>query len=169
MLDANGSLINARGLTVDDLKKRSVAAALIRRLAVGEITNDDFENDWPAGVAGRGGLRIKQELWTYYSDLYTHTLTNSHALDDEGKRLFERCATFMESNTAYKWPRIRRTPIPKIRLPLLILSLGLLLPINLFIKGFNKREDQKIKGSGDITAWPFLSHEEYEKARANCA
>lgn len=149
-----------------DMKVRRQAADLVRRLGEGEISNVELEHNWPRDTTDVALQAIARALWVTYSDLHEHTLTGKYTLNDRGRQLLERCILFLESEEGYNWPKSGELPISGVGWPLLFLSLGLLFPLDLWIKRRNARAQLTMDARGDLEVWPFLSRSSYERTRA---
>jgi hypothetical protein len=90
------------------------------------------------------------QVWFFYSDLKTHTLTGKHALNDERRAFLERCILFLKSGTEFQWPRQKFRPSYGI---LRLLGLGWTL----------KRREEVGMSIGDVDVWPFLTKAQYEE------
>lgn len=144
-----------------DREARTRAAALLRRFADGEITNEDFYADYPRSPQDSALRAVFDEAWFYYSDLKTHYLVGEHALDEETRVLFMRCTLFLLSDLEYEYPKA--SPVSILTdLAATILSLGLYR----FLGFHNRRHAARIKAAGDIEVWPFLSREDYQAMKA---
>lgn len=93
---------------VENQLRRTLSIA-IRRLVVGRITNDDFDDlyyeqldnsDDPAiNNIGEFGYGL------YSSDLlFAYRLRGRHAVAEETKKTAARCSLFLRTNAAYEWP-----------------------------------------------------------------
>jgi len=88
-----------------DRRNRNRAASLTEQLRDGELSNLDFEAQWPQKSGDRALKAISSMLWRYYDDLYEHMLTEAHALSSEARAVFDRCVLFLLSDLEYLWPR----------------------------------------------------------------
>ena len=62
-----------------DVEGRKLGALLLRRLASGRITNDEFDEAFP--FSDDAGLRAVSDFgWSLYSDFDTYRLVGRHAL-----------------------------------------------------------------------------------------
>lgn len=149
-----------------DKQGRRIASDLVRNFSAGEISNEEFETQWPIGSKDAGLSAIARQLWSSYSDLRTHTLSKKYSLNDEEKSLYERCVIFLESDEEYSWPEYQGFTIEGLGWPLLILTLGLLFPLDILIRRRNRQARILMSNAGDIEVWPFLRRNRYEEFRS---
>ncbi len=84
------------------LQARRTAAQAVRDFRDCRISNCDFEAKWPRyDKRDRGLLAIETMLWRSYDDLHEHKLDGGHALTQEGRDMFDRCALFLETGIEY--------------------------------------------------------------------
>jgi hypothetical protein len=83
-----------------DRAKRLEAAELIEKFVGREITNFEFENQFPRST-DPALHAVHTVLWLAYSDVREHRLDGKHALKQEGRDVFERCALFLRTDTEY--------------------------------------------------------------------
>ena len=140
-----------------NLEKRAIARRLIRQLAEGTITNDDFEDGYPRGREDPALGGIYQQLWYLWSDLYTHALTEGHRPKDDAIELMQRCATFLGTDLEYKWPRIG---IDSLKL-IFCRILGFSKPI----EEAHQRELERLSRVGNLDVWPFVDERDWSSAR----
>jgi hypothetical protein len=134
-----------------DRKARDNAAAVLRQLVEGAVTNVEYERKYPTNKDDPALWAVYIQSWFSYSDRREHTLTGRYTPNDEGRRLFERCILFLRTDWEFEWPA------PKIGLRgalIRLLGLGWLL----------KQRDRKEMSVGDVEVWPFLRRCDYESA-----
>ncbi|MDH7794092.1 MULTISPECIES: hypothetical protein [unclassified Beijerinckia] len=167
-----------------DRPARDTAASLIRRFRDGEISNDQFENQWPKGSTDPALSALKDMIWQFYDARYEHTLTWRHTLKPDGHEAFTRFACFADSDLPYEWPP--RDFKAATGLGGFIITVGLLaaligwanfgwmaaIPVVVLLFWLDwrihARHDQAQKAfeaAGDVTAWPFNRADDYEAAR----
>ena len=129
---------------------RSRLAELLRSLASGAITNDEFEALIPESsdkaiyeVFFNGG-------WTLYCDMREYKLKGKYALEKVVKKEVARWILFLKSNYEYSWP-----DVPLKQRFLYFLSFGLL----------GTTYKKTWKATGDLEAWPFLTKVQFEIAK----
>ena len=83
---------------------RDVAADLLRQLAEGMISNDEYERRYPAAKDDSALQAIFAVVWLFYSDTSDHTLTGQYSLNDDNRLLFQRCILFLKSDLEFQWP-----------------------------------------------------------------
>ena len=147
-----------------DRKARRLYAQLIRRFLANEITNREYEDGVPDTHEDDQGIwQIYDELWAFYDDIGTHKLEGKHALDQEGRELFERCILFLESDLEYEWPK--RNPLGCIS------NLLWVIPDTLTWGRLGNWRENRLKKKmermeGDHEVWPFFRKEDFEKFRS---
>lgn len=139
-----------------DRPARNRAALLIRRLAAGRITNDDFEADYPRS-ASDGALRaIARRAWLLYSDWPAYRLAGRRALPAAVRRDVARWVVFLHSDCEYRWP-VDFSVLKFYRRCTDLLTLG----------GWVRRKAFRFDGSrreGELAVWPFFTRAEYSVA-----
>ena len=136
--------------------QRTVASSLVRKLLAGEITNDELESRFPRDPADPALAGIYRRLWFFWDDRKTHKLTEAHALTEEGRQLFERCAAFLDSDLEYEWPSsIHMVPVSLILLRLLRLRKA--------TEDRERKEIERIRSFGDYEVWPFLRTRDWRR------
>jgi len=134
-----------------DREDRHKACRLIEGLAKAEITNDDFDDDFPRRSRDRALEPIFANIWFHYSDTHTHKLTGEHALSSEASQIFARCAAFLRSDLEYEWPDYNWIALKRIVL-------------RLFGQGARiERQFEQFKAAGDFEVWPFLSRSDWQR------
>jgi hypothetical protein len=142
--------------------KRPAAAALIRGLRDARITNNDFEEDWPYDKADRALQAIGDAAWTFYDDFETHTL---EGLGMEGHDFLTRCALFLDTGLEYEWPEGDVTRFGGLGL-LVPLTLGLLWPLDRWLRARSNQRYEAYISAGAEEAWPFLRTEDLVRSRS---
>jgi len=133
-----------------DRGARNKLAELLRNLASGMISNDEFEESIPESedkaiyeVFFNGG-------WCLYSDMKEYKLKGKDALEKVVKKEVTRWVLFLKSNYEYAWPNV-----PFLKRALHTVSFGLL-----------GASYTKVWASvGDVDVWPFLKAEHFTKAK----
>jgi hypothetical protein len=135
---------------VVDRTARDSALQLLARWSAGKITNWHFEDAWPTST-DRGVRAIGDRLWCFYTDFPKKPIDVS-SLDPDARGLFERCVSFLEGETEYRWPDFdfQREGLK----PLETLYRG---------KGTKARRWEAFTRAGDIAWWPFLDGADYER------
>lgn len=90
--------------TAEARRARRRLAELIRQLASGRLTNDEFEKASPRFV-DRAVVEIYEFAWSFYDDLYEHRLLARHRLSPLQRRVFALCVLFLRSDHPYEWPK----------------------------------------------------------------
>jgi hypothetical protein len=136
--------------------QRTMASSLVRKLLAGESTNDEFENQFPRDPADPALQAVYRWLWFFWDDRKTHKLTEGHALKEEGRQLFERCAAFLDSDLEYEWPSSSHmAPVSLILLRLLRLRKA--------TEDRERKEMERIRSFGDYDVWPFLRTQDWRR------
>jgi len=132
-----------------DRESRTKLAELIRHLAAGQITNDEFENRLlPLGSADPAVWEVfSSGAWCLYSDLWEYRLPK------DARREVARWILFLKTDLEYEWPRLGR-------LRILFLLLGNLVSLGLFGVAYRKY----FRRFGEWHVWPFLRRSDYDLA-----
>ena len=142
-----------------DRNARDNFSELLRHLASGQITNDQFEDSLPLNSKDPAVNAVFWNgAWMLYDDLREYKLKGKYRLPKEAKHEIAKWILFLKSDLPYEWPSVlwlNRFPGYIIH----ILTLGIAWIFT----------DYKLKKAGDIEAWPFIRLEdlEKEKNRAN--
>jgi hypothetical protein len=136
-----------------DKKARKQLALLVRRLAAGSITNDQFEDQLP--VSDESALHdiYFYGVWPLYDDFVEHKLKSQWSLSLEGKDWVGRIVLFLRSENPYRYPKLMGFS----QLPVMLLSIITLGWFGRFWLRYKWRD-------GDQSVWPFFSQSEYEEA-----
>ncbi len=79
-------------------------AEVLRQLASGVLTNDQFEAKYDA-LSGETVIdELFQFAWSFYDDFYEHRLRGPHRLSPYQRSVFARCVLFLRSGLDYEWP-----------------------------------------------------------------
>jgi len=145
--------------TIIDRDARDITALLIRRLATGRITNDEFEDRQPLGSPDPAVTEIfDRGASGLYSDLHEHRLTGSNRLPREARREIARMILFLKNDLDYEWPT------PTLWQELLWMVTGLLT-----LRGGSRFYMRWMGTRGEVGVWPFLRREDFEQAiRSPC-
>jgi hypothetical protein len=131
-----------------DIKSRIAAAELVREFAAGQLTNDEFDEQYPHSE-DRAIQTIGNVLWLSWDDRFTHRLEGRYQPTDQQKAVFERCMAFLRTELEYTGPSPGASVLDAV-------------------KGVWKRlvgEEQRalIEGSLKDPWWPFSSEEQYRQ------
>lgn len=137
-----------------DRAARDRAALALRRFAANRITNDEFDELYPASAGDIAVRVIGDRAWSLYSDMHEHRLDTGPEL----RREIARWVLFLHTELGYRWPPFG---FISVRAPgwLNRLSGGRL----------HQRQDEAFvrwAAVGDFVVWPFYSVEEFVAARA---
>jgi len=133
-----------------DRNARDIAAEVLRQFMEGSLSNKEYEQKYPRSNDDPALWEIWVQVWFFYSDVKTHTLTGKYALNDECRAFIERCVLFLKSNAEFEWPRQKFRPWYGI---LRLLGFGRTL----------KRQEDAEMSIGDKDVWPFLKKAQYEQ------
>ena len=133
-----------------DRHARDIAADVLRNFMEGSVSNEEYERRYPKSKRDPALWEIYVQVWFFYSDLKTHTLTGKHALNEEHRAFVERCILFLKSDAEFEWPRQKFRPWHGI---LRLLGFG---------RSLKRREDEEMS-IGDKDVWPFLKKAQYQQ------
>ena len=134
---------------------RKEYAALLRHLAVGLITNREFEMrtpDWHDTALDE----INWAMLPLYGDDYEHKLAGEYRLGRDSRQSVARTILFLRSDMRYRWPR-QTGCAQGAALVLSLLTLG----------RFGRWWWRHRAPDGDESVWPFYTRAEYEQALRN--
>jgi hypothetical protein len=141
-------------------EKRDLARSLLKKFLAGEITNDNFVNNYPCQEKEDRAVGVLYErLWGYWDDRHTHKLNGKHELNPEARALFERCIAFLGSDLEYEWPTVEQWSLSQAFLRLV--GLG---------RVANRKADawtEKMTRFGTLEVWPFIREEDCTKFTHN--
>lgn len=141
-----------------DRKARDEFAELLRHLATGQITNDEFENRAPLSSKDPAMFEIWWlAAWPLYDDFKEHTLTEEHSVSDEERREIAKCVLFLKTDQEYQWPR-------HSTLKQLLMDLKWLVSFGL--AGTYSSKELLDATAGDLEVWPFIRPQDLETARS---
>jgi hypothetical protein len=147
-----------------DRANRSLASKLVRQFRDGEINSDDLESDWPR--SDDKALRaVESMVWAFYDDHYPRRMIGRNAATPDEHEALTRYAAFLDSDLPYEWPRPNFYRIGGLG-PLKWITLGLLWPLDWWIRRRNSRLEAELRAVGDFDVWPFLRREDFDNARA---
>ena len=133
-----------------DRDGRNKLAELVRGLASGLITNDQFEDSIPSSNDKAISEVYCKGAWFLYDDLRGYKLKGKYALSAEDKSVVARWVLFLKTDLEYEWP----SPLFRERF-LHFASLGL----------FGKSTKELWNETGIIELWPFLSEAQLIEAK----
>ena len=149
-----------------DRTTRAEAFLALRRFVFGDITNDDYESEYPLpelfgrkASSDRAIRAIYEMSWSWFDDFHSHKLEGEYALDDETRRVAHRCLLFLQSDVEYRWKETRFIKAGTMISNLL--TLGLTRTRLSLEEQLAAHLDQP---DGDAFAWPFYRREELEAA-----
>lgn len=143
-----------------DREAREIASSLVRRFHSGEITSDDLESAWPSNKHDKALDAIASMVWLHYDDFKPRRMTGKEAAEPEESLLLDWYAAFLDSNHEYDWPHSSFTRLAGLG-ALVPLSLGILKPIDTWIKARNRKMDAEMDQFGDWDTWPFRNRAEW--------
>lgn len=140
-----------------DTQARIKAAELLRHLAAGLITNDQYENRQPPSSDPTIHQIFFYGGWPLYSDLYEHRLVGKEALSKKVKHEVARGILFLRSGLPYEWPPL--TELKEVGWGLLeVLTFGYIW----------RRRHSAWSKLGDHDVWPFFRRNDFETAKRRC-
>ena len=131
-----------------DTKNRIVAAELVREFAAGQLTNDDFDEQYPRSE-DRAIQNIGNVLWLSWDDRFTHRLEGEYQLTDQQRALFERCIAFLQTELEYTGPSVGGSVLDAAK--------------GAWKRLVGKEQRILIEGSLDAPWWPFATEEQYRQ------
>jgi hypothetical protein len=138
-----------------ELQSRKRFAELIRQLASGRLTNDEFQD--ASGLLARDSNdpaihELRREMWVTYSDLYEHRLIGRHKLSRADRHVVVRMVVFLHSDLPYEWPLKAQT--------------GCLLGLMRRVRPVASHGTARSGEAGDQCVWPFFRSEDLATAAA---
>jgi len=149
-----------------DREKRDVAATLVRQFRDGEITSDDLETDWPTRSDDKVLEAVESVVWSFYDDHRPRRMIGRDAASPKEREDLTRYAAFLESQLPYDWSKSNFYGLGGCGV-LVILSFGLLWPVDWWIKRGNARIEAELRQEGDLDVWPFTSRADYDRSPLN--
>jgi len=89
-------------------------------------------------------------------------MTGRDAASPEEREALTRFASFLDSPLEYEWSKSNFYGLGGCGI-LVILSLGLLWPIDWWIKRRNAQTEAKLKNEGDFDVWPFFRCSDFDR------
>jgi hypothetical protein len=142
-----------------DRIKRSKAAVVLQRFIDGEISQFDFEEQFPSSRSDCAMEAISNMVWFFYDDLREHRLEGEHALTPDTRAMFERCILFLRSELEYAGPTRFITP----EIPTLPEEPSIAQRFSCWISGRETPQPKPLTFTP--SAWPFGSEEELHSLR----
>jgi hypothetical protein len=139
-----------------DRASRNQAAELIRHFSAGLVTNDEFEDRYPAKSNDIAIREISHAVWHYYSDIRKYKLVGDDRLTPQSRDEFARMILFLKSDLPYEWPH-QGLQVSLFLLPVNLLTLGCI--------GWLRRK--WFASHGDIAVWPFIRNDDFASANNN--
>ena len=147
----------SQGNDMVDRDARDKMVLLLRQLAAGGITNNEFEDRQPLGSSDPAVAEVfHRGASGFYSDLNEYRLAGRHRLSRSERRELARLILFLKSDLEYEWP------CPKLWQELLWMAAGILtlgLAGRLYLRWMSAH--------GEVRVWPFLRQEDLERAMRN--
>lgn len=154
---------NFADISMINRKSRSLAARLARGFCDGTLSNDELMDNWPRRSHDLALEEIYKRLWLSFDDLRSHKAVGKKALNQEWRNIYARCIAFLESDEEYLWPKNKAFPIAGLGYPLIVISLGMLLPLDLWLRHKNKNAFHAFNAAGEIDLWPFLNQDQFDR------
>ncbi|MDG2520582.1 hypothetical protein P7B02_03425 [Caulobacter segnis] len=95
-------------------------------------------------------------IWGLYDDRREHALVGEDGVDANRRSDLARYAAFLDTDLPYSWSRDNFVGIAGLGV-LVPLSLGLLWPLDHWIKARIRRADDRFAAEGEVAAWPFMN------------
>ena len=149
-----------------DRQKRNLAATLVRQFRDGAITSDDLETDWPVQSEDKALEAVASAVWGLYDDHRPRRMTERDAASPEERGALTRFAAFLDSPLPYEWSKSNFYGLGGCGI-LVILSLGLLWPVDWWIKRRNARTEAELRQEGDFDVWPFIRRADCDRYLAD--
>ena len=138
-----------------DRNARRQAGALLRHLAAGRLTNDEFEDRFPFPSGDTAVNELRCAAWYLYDDRREYRLVGKDRLSAEARREVARWVLFLLTALEYEWPvRSRWTTV--------LLAIGNFCTLGIIGTLWRSRCHRR----GDIGVWPFIRRPDYEAALA---
>jgi hypothetical protein len=145
-----------------DREKRDVAAKLVRQFRDGKITSDDLESEWPQKSEDKALEAVESRVWAFYDDHRPRRMIGRQAASPEERDELTRYAAFLDTSLPYEWSKSNFYGIGGCGV-LVVLSLGLLWPVDWWIKKRNASTEAELRKQGDLDVWPFIRPGDYER------
>jgi len=140
-----------------DFAARRRLATGVRHLAIGRITNDEFEDLYAREAARSLDSAVRavfwQGAWLLYSDFQQTRYAGRNRLPKDTRRHIARWILFLRTPLPYEWP-------------LESWWQGLAwVPVHLVTLGFSARlRSKRWRASGEFAVWPFRRWTDYRAA-----
>ena len=145
-----------------DREKREAAAKLVREFRDGKITSDDLESEWPQKSEDKALEAVESRVWAFYDDHRPRRMVGRQAASPEERDELTRYAAFLDTSLPYEWSKSNFYGIGGCGV-LVVFSLGLLWPVDWWIKKRNARTEAELRKQGDLDVWPFIRANDYER------
>jgi len=133
-----------------DCNARNKAVSLLARILEGEITNYEFEDEWPYGK-DPVLYAINTQLMFEYEERPEKLISGGYFSQDI-LEMIKRCILFLRSGLEYEWPK---HTLMWFEIPVLDKLIGR-------DKKY-QRLAEEFKAHGDFDVWPFLRQSDYER------
>jgi hypothetical protein len=140
-----------------DRHSRDKMVLLLRQLATGRITNDEFEDRQPLSSQDPAMAEVfYRGASGFYSDLDEYRLAGRHRMSRSERREMARFILFLKSDLEYEWP-CRTLWQELLWMAAGILTLGLA----------GRLYRHWMSAHGEVRVWPFLRQKDFEQAVRN--
>lgn len=146
-----------------DRIRRDVAARLVRQFRDGEITSDDLESEWPDRSEDKALEAVETRVWAFYDDHWPRRMSGHDAATPDEREALTRYAAFLDSSLPYEWSKSNFISIGGCGV-LVVFSLGLLWPVDWWIKRRNACVEADLRKQGDLDIWPFIRRSDYDRS-----
>jgi hypothetical protein len=152
-----------------DRQARDEARAALQRFLNCEITNDDYESEYPLpelfGRKESKDIAIKAihgMSWNWFDDFNAHKLEGEYELDSETREIANRCCQFLAESYEYEWRESNFMSTGFTRS--LLITLGLIPRVPSVEERIANYLDQP---EGDASVWPFFRRSDLEVQKQN--
>lgn len=164
-----------------DVKRRKLLARHLRHLAIGQITNDDYEElvarDVSYGWLPEQYHRSKEYQsddpviplilaisWGLYNDTHQHNLKGEYAITAFATKEVARFILFLNTDAEHEWKPIPLHPLRRFSLKEYLLCIATLGQYYRIATKDMREQEEAARAEGDIEFWPFKTREKYEAA-----
>lgn len=136
-----------------DRVARNRLAELIRHLASGQLSNEEFEDRVRKSANPALAAVFWMGAWGLYHDIFEYRLVGRDRLSEKDRRLVARWVLFLKSDLEYEWPTYPPLPV-LLWLLLHLLTLGRTTAYYF----------PSWKAKGDFDVWPFVHRGDFDAA-----
>lgn len=145
-----------------DRNQRELGAELLEQFLSGEINSDDVTLVWPRGSEDAAIIAIGQMFTLAFAACGPTRLLGDRSRFAREVDVIGRCAAFLESDLLYDWPVTHFDHQRRGLGQLVPLSLGLLWPLDAWLRSRTNAMDAAMAAHGDLETWPFVDRRQWE-------